>query len=78
MLDILPPVIHRTTRSLSDFNSDDDSDSEDSTNQPILWGSDNKVYHHDALVHIMCGPTHWPVNRFIDYYLPLKKIGAGF
>ncbi len=75
MLDIAPPVIQRTTRGLGNFSSDDDSDSdsdrEEPSNQPILWGPDDEVYHDDALVYTMSTPPQWPLNRIIDYCLPL-------
>jgi hypothetical protein len=43
MLDIPPPVIHRTTHGLDNFSSDDDSDidREDPSYQPILWGPED-------------------------------------
>jgi hypothetical protein len=77
-LDIPSPVIHCTTRGLGNFNSDDDSDSEDSSNQHISWGPEDAVHHDDALVYTTAGPPHWQMNRFIDYNLPLKENGASF
>jgi hypothetical protein len=54
ILGIPPPVMHHTTRSLDNFNSDDDSYSEDSSNQHIVWELEDEVYH-DALVYTMLG-----------------------
>jgi hypothetical protein len=69
ILGIAPPVIHRTTHGLDKFSSDDDSDSDvdsdrdDPSNQPILWGPEDEVYHDNALVYTMPGPPHLQVNR---------------
>jgi hypothetical protein len=49
MLGITPPIIHRMTRGLDNFSSDDDNDSDvdsdrdDPSNQPILWGQEDEV-----------------------------------
>jgi hypothetical protein len=51
MSDIPPPTIHRTTRGLDNFSSDDDSDREDPSNQPALWGPEDEVCNDDALVY---------------------------
>jgi hypothetical protein len=70
MLDILPSAIHRTARGLGNFSSDDGSDNEDPSKQPILWRAEDEVYLDDALVYTMSEPLHWQVNCFIDW-LPL-------
>jgi hypothetical protein len=54
MLDIPPPVIHRTTRDLDNFSLGDDS--EDPSNELIVWEPDDKVYHDDTLLYSMLGP----------------------
>jgi hypothetical protein len=70
MLGISPLVIHRVTSGLGTFSSDDDSDSDidldDPSNYPILWGPEDEVYHDNALVNTMPGPSHVPVNRLIN------------
>ena len=51
---------------LDNFSSDDDSDNvnvrDDPSNQPILWGPEDEVYHDNALVYTMPGPPHLQVN----------------
>jgi hypothetical protein len=72
MLGTSPPVIHRVTAGLDTFSSDDDSDSDgdidrdDFSNFPILWGPEDEVYHDNALVYTMPGPSHTQVNRLFD------------
>jgi hypothetical protein len=71
MLGILPPVVHRVTRGLDTFSSDDsesdnDNDRDDPSNHPILWGPDDEVYHDNALVYTMPGPPEVQMNRFFD------------
>jgi hypothetical protein len=72
MLGISPPAIHRVTSGLDTFSSDDDSDSDsdidrdDPSNYPILWGLEDEVYHDNALVYTMPGPSHEQVNRLFD------------
>jgi hypothetical protein len=72
MLGKSPPVIHQVTSGLDTFISDDDSDSEIDidrdypSNYPILWGLEDKVYHDNALVYTMPGPSQGQVNRLFD------------
>ena len=70
MLGISPPVIHSVTSGLDTFSSDEDSDSiidrDDPSNQPILWGLEDEVYHDNALVYTMPGPSHAQVIRLFD------------
>jgi hypothetical protein len=53
--------------------TDSDSDGEDPSNQQILWGPEDEVYHDDAPAYTMPGPAHWQVNCFIDSNMPLYK-----
>jgi hypothetical protein len=70
MLDIAPPIIHCITRGLNNFSTNDDSDRDserkDPSDQPILWGPEDEVYHDDALVYTMSRPPHLQVYRFFD------------
>ncbi len=72
MLGTTPPVIHRMTSGLDNFSSDDDCDSDnenvrdDPSNQPILWGPEDEVYHDNALVYTMPRPPHLQVDRLFD------------
>jgi hypothetical protein len=72
MLGISPPVIHRVTSGLDTFSSDDDRYSnsvigqDDPSNYPILRGPEDEVYHDNALVYTMPGPSHVQVNRLFD------------
>jgi hypothetical protein len=58
------------TRGLDTFSLDDDSDTDidrdDSSNQSMLWGPEDEVNHHNALVYTMLEPPHVQVNRLFD------------
>jgi hypothetical protein len=39
---------------------------EDPSNQPILWGPEDELYHDNALVYTMPRPPHLQVNHLFD------------